>query len=289
MHWGDIADDGCVGPGSRKWSAILWDIPWGKSWEEACAETAAPNGSPPGGRTPDNCVTGINEWGEWYVADDSCRAHWGAITDSGCSDIDKRKYSAVIWNVPPGQTWEDACATTPAPGGTPVAGRVPDRCRSTGFNMWGEWDVTDQACRPHWGSLVGGCVANGVERYSAVLWDIPAGVSWERVCASTPAPEGSVVAGRIPTRCVAGANIWGEWDVANGQCVCEDRQVVECYTVDDPGECRPPAQYSGGTCCEQYMEHVCYYRPLAPSDRSGLLEALRAGHAVFSPTHLKTR
>ena len=40
MHWGDFKDNGCVAIGNgrkaRVYSAILWDIPGGHSWEEAC-------------------------------------------------------------------------------------------------------------------------------------------------------------------------------------------------------------------------------------------------------------
>lgn len=40
-HWGDFRDDGIhdIGNGRkvRIYQAILWDIPWGDSWEVACA------------------------------------------------------------------------------------------------------------------------------------------------------------------------------------------------------------------------------------------------------------
>ncbi|PSB53940.1 hypothetical protein C7B67_01080 [filamentous cyanobacterium Phorm 6] len=45
MHWGDLKDNGCVDLGNgrkaRSYSAVLWDIPWGASWEQACSTMPA--------------------------------------------------------------------------------------------------------------------------------------------------------------------------------------------------------------------------------------------------------
>jgi hypothetical protein len=45
MHWGDFKDNGCVDLGdgrkARSYSAILWDIPSGANWEEACSKMPA--------------------------------------------------------------------------------------------------------------------------------------------------------------------------------------------------------------------------------------------------------
>lgn len=72
LHWGEITPKDCVaGTGTREWSAILWDIPQGESWEAVCAATAAPvNGNP--SRRPDRCVVGLHVWGVWNVPDESC-------------------------------------------------------------------------------------------------------------------------------------------------------------------------------------------------------------------------
>src|SRR6476660_805923 len=72
--------------------------------------------------------------------------HWGSIGDDGCvEDTGYRQYSAILWGIPWGQSWEQACFTYGASvGGQP--GRVPDRCRNTGFNIWGIWYVRDQRC-----------------------------------------------------------------------------------------------------------------------------------------------
>jgi len=44
-HWGEFRDDGIQDLGNgrkvRVYQAILWDIPWGHSWEDACANKPA--------------------------------------------------------------------------------------------------------------------------------------------------------------------------------------------------------------------------------------------------------
>jgi hypothetical protein len=76
--------------------------------------------------------------------------NWGSIQDNGClSDASgTHRFSAILWNIPWGQSWEETCIVTPGPGGTPVAGILPTRCVNTGLNIWGEWDVPDSSCRP---------------------------------------------------------------------------------------------------------------------------------------------
>lgn len=73
QHWGAFTRSNvCRSDRKRKWSAILWDIPWGQSWEAACAKAKGnPNGIP--SRVPDKCVTSVNEWGEWYLDDPTCQ------------------------------------------------------------------------------------------------------------------------------------------------------------------------------------------------------------------------
>lgn len=42
--WGSFKNNGCVTSQGRKfrvYSAVLWDIPWGKSWELACSQMPA--------------------------------------------------------------------------------------------------------------------------------------------------------------------------------------------------------------------------------------------------------
>ncbi len=74
--------------------------------------------------------------------------NWGAIGDYGCTSTGIRRFSAILWNIPWGQSWEKACAATPGPAGSPVAGALPTRCVNTWSNIWGEWDVSDPKCCP---------------------------------------------------------------------------------------------------------------------------------------------
>lgn len=80
----ELYDQGCRG-GKRTYAARLWNIPSGKSWEEACQETSASvNGKRYG--TPDTCVNrgAFGIVGKWSVADPSCSVEVkrleGAIT-----------------------------------------------------------------------------------------------------------------------------------------------------------------------------------------------------------------
>jgi hypothetical protein len=54
-------------------SAILWDIPWGASWEETCKRTPHPQL----GLSQHCDNNGFNEWGSWSVRDPSCGAWCG--------------------------------------------------------------------------------------------------------------------------------------------------------------------------------------------------------------------
>jgi len=85
-HWGGFKDDhctkmadcnpdgSCAPNGKRQFSAILWDIPWGRDWQAFCE-----NDAPPAfirGQTfnkPNRCVhSGFNMWGEFDVPDPTC-------------------------------------------------------------------------------------------------------------------------------------------------------------------------------------------------------------------------
>ena len=56
---------------TRCWSgykAILWDIPWGKSWEQTCKVTPHTN---PGWGLPTLCQNdGLHIWGVWKFSND---------------------------------------------------------------------------------------------------------------------------------------------------------------------------------------------------------------------------
>lgn len=84
-HWGTFARGSCrASDHKRKWSAVLWDIPWGQSWETTCAKTkGSPNSITP--RVPDRCVTLLNEWGEWFLDDPTCKPATGSFVSFSTS------------------------------------------------------------------------------------------------------------------------------------------------------------------------------------------------------------
>jgi hypothetical protein len=61
QHWG-APSRSCRGEGVLQLSSVLWDIPWGKNWQEACHETGA---AWAGGRPPDRCPQVVFQYGEW--------------------------------------------------------------------------------------------------------------------------------------------------------------------------------------------------------------------------------
>jgi hypothetical protein len=90
------------------------------------------------------------------------------------------------------------------------------------------------AAAPHWGDFQAdycrgeNAAGKGLHQYSAVLWNIPSGVSWEDTCKATPATVQDQYFSK-PTRCVnvgPGINMWGEFDVIDPSCNV-DREWVE--------------------------------------------------------------
>ncbi len=76
-------------------------------------------------------------WGSFKRDHCTKRGCWWA-EGPGCG---RRQFSAILWDIPWGASWEEACATTPG-----LEGRPPDRCKVSWFHMWGEWDVPDPSC-----------------------------------------------------------------------------------------------------------------------------------------------
>jgi hypothetical protein len=119
-HWGSWQVT-CTGYGEARYAARLWDIPFGASWEGACQDmTATLRGVTYS--TPSRCVNvgpGDSMWGEFDgVPDPSCKPHWGELRDDGCVPgagfSGLRQRSAILWDVPAGVSWEDACSLTGA-------------------------------------------------------------------------------------------------------------------------------------------------------------------------------
>jgi hypothetical protein len=187
-NWGEFKRDHCTKLGVRQHSSILWNIPKGSSWEAACAAMPADIDGQHFD-SPTRCVnTVFNMWGEFDVADASCMPHWGAMEKSElCESVGLRTHSAILWNIPQGVSWEDACAATPAE----IDGQHfdrPTRCKNTGLNMWGEFAVKDQACDwRHREPVKKGCDRswNYYESHFG-----PPFSGWEDACRNTPAQIG---------------------------------------------------------------------------------------------------
>jgi hypothetical protein len=69
LHWGALEFGTCDRAGGvMQIGAVLWDIPWGASWEATCAGTPGYNN-----RVPDSCQnTGSNIKGWWWVPCTGC-------------------------------------------------------------------------------------------------------------------------------------------------------------------------------------------------------------------------
>lgn len=182
--WATINRQTCRGKGVRQYSGQLMNIVG--SWEAACANMPATVAGQYF-EHPSRCIVNNGMWGEFDVSDESC-PHWVGFKKYQCTDVGKRQYSSVLADIAPGTDWKTACYAQ----GAVIEGRAfdaPARCSENGGAMWGEFDVEDSSCIPHWGYFkpASCCVKLGVKRYSAQLIDIPTGVTWEHACAVMPA------------------------------------------------------------------------------------------------------
>lgn len=228
--WGefDIADtscqpyfdplkaDACRSRTLRQFSAVLRNVPPGASLSTTCFATATFfNGAflYPTRCTPDAFG---QMWGEWDVADSSCQPYWGEDKQDHCIDETHRQYSSVLWNIPPDETWESACLNTPNDiGGTAFSASA---CKNLG-QMWGEFSVPDDSCKPHWGwPKRDECAADGIRRTSAWLLDMPQGTPGEVVCPRTPR-EMCDGTSQVPARCeYVFGSWWGIWFQPDESC-----------------------------------------------------------------------
>jgi hypothetical protein len=146
--------------------------------------------------------------------------HWGDFATNQCTSPGLRQYSSILWGI--NGSWEAACAGMPAD----INGRhfaKPSRCVNTGTAMWGQFDVPDNTCAnggPHWGPFKrDACSLVGKRQFSSIIADVPAGMTWEQACQSTPAiiqgqsfPNGPRFCSNQPT------GMWGEFDVNDAGC-----------------------------------------------------------------------
>ncbi len=108
-YWGDFKADHCVCDGFRQYSAILWDIPWGTNWAQACYSTdAVINGHWFTGAARCNEIF-WHQWGEFDVGDAACSSTGRDPMNTWCEDdpnssdpacqICRRAQSCDVWRV----------------------------------------------------------------------------------------------------------------------------------------------------------------------------------------------
>jgi GH18 family chitinase len=214
-HWGEFKKDHSTGDGLHQYSSRLWDIPSELDWEQAASQTPATIKGQYFSQPTRVKRSGIAEvWGEFDVKDEhSDQPLWGEFKADNCTGYGLRQYSARLWDIQ--GSWEDACHNAPAV----IKGQrfdKPNRCVNKGISgMWGEFDVNDISCIPHWGEFKKDhSTGDGLHQYSSRLWDIPSELDWEQAASQTPA----TIKGQYfpqPTRVKrAGiAEVWGEFDV----------------------------------------------------------------------------
>ena len=113
--WGNFKNDGCMDRatncGFTRYSSVLWGIPPGVSWEDTCAATAA-DVAGTHFEAPNRCVNvgpGINEWGEFYVSDQTCNCidvpvcHWDPCAGGEQCDTFDQNGVCIAWSCIPGQ------------------------------------------------------------------------------------------------------------------------------------------------------------------------------------------
>ena len=223
-RWANVRDS-CSGR-TLNVSAQLMDIPWGASWEAACAKKSGRGVGFGITRKADRCINNAGMWGEWSLPNHpQCtpKYEWGEIKET-CTGNGVQTVSAKLFNIPFGESWEDACNSMNAAGGVRqkgVTGR-PDRCVTVAAGVYGEWDKHDvAACVPklEWGTFkdegcardaegvagsAAGLKAEGYRVWSSVLWGING--DWMDACRTTPVretlPNGEFVDVPYPMGCV---------------------------------------------------------------------------------------
>ncbi len=193
---------------------------------------------------PNGCVLIV--LGLALLASESASAdpRWGTFKRDQCTSIGKRQWSARLWDIPWGKSWEAACNSTPAD----VNGQhfdAPSRCKNVaGREMWGEFDLSDRSC-PHWGDLARYECNQGLRRVAAALLDVPPNVDAKRLCESRGNPniDRTLLAGRglFPV-CgwQAGGMMWGVWLVSDRTCPIDfgmGSTRCQCDRGIAPGPC----------------------------------------------------
>jgi hypothetical protein len=214
-HWGEFKKDHSTGDGLHQYSSRLWDIPSEIDWEQAAKQTPATIKGQYFSQPTRVKRAGVDEvWGEFDVKDEhSDEPLWGEFKADNCTGYGLRQYSARLWDIQ--GSWEDACHNAPAV----IKGQrfdKPNRCVNKGLSgMWGEFDVNDISCIPHWGEFKKDhSTGDGLHQYSSRLWDIPSEIDWEQAAKQTPATiKGQYFSQPTRVKRAGIAEVWGEFDV----------------------------------------------------------------------------
>lgn len=178
QHWGDFKDNGCAATGLRSYSAVLWDIPHGASWEDACAEMPAQfinasynhpavcvneSGDPEfGAALAGGLTTACTVLGIAAESPDAILECWAAFLQT-IDDANKERAKSTLAVVQQG-----VIVPWPYPSSEPLHGLLPDgapweqelsaivgsrevkqvRVGGGGLNMWGIFLVPDETCTP---------------------------------------------------------------------------------------------------------------------------------------------
>ncbi len=149
--WGTITPKACSANtlGEATYHSILWNIPSGMDWNTACQQMPPVTINGKTFTTPTRCVNATNEWAEWDGVPDTTTCPlptWGPITKKDCNPGGDATYHSILWNIPSGTDWTDACQQMPPVTINGKTFTTPTRCINT-TNEWGEWDgVPDPTC-----------------------------------------------------------------------------------------------------------------------------------------------
>ncbi|WP_426755685.1 membrane dipeptidase [Myxococcus sp. Y35] len=152
------------------------------------------------------------------VSQEATTPYWDTPKRDHCRSLGLRQWSAVLLNVPWGQSASSWCQRTPVTIENRWTG-YPRACIQVLWNMWGEFDVPDSSCAPWWDTPKRDhCVSASHRQYSAIIRDVPPGMTADAACWQTRLNvQGYVVSARRCSADVLG-QWWGEFDVPDSAC-----------------------------------------------------------------------
>lgn len=223
-NWGDVEKRGCVADGVRLYVGHLKNT---SDWEGDCKRLGArgPDGVElPAGkaRCEKNIVTGM--WGHWRIADPTCKARWGKPKKDQClPDGQRRQWSSLLKNVPPGKNARTACQETriSIPGQSDPVSAL--NCVPMIDGMWGEFAVADDTCKPFYDpAKVEECSSPGKRHISSIIRNVQPGRNAMDVCGETSIVYKSVTHAIADKKKDCRADIlgqvWGNWQVEDATC-----------------------------------------------------------------------